>query len=83
MNNQCANKLLKLIEEPPQKTIIILIVEDDSEVRNFTKEALDSRGYVVLEATNGIEALEILGMDKQLTQFLLFKGRLILFQHLQ
>jgi DNA polymerase-3 subunit delta' len=29
MNSSCANKLLKLIEEPPEKTIFILIVEDE------------------------------------------------------
>lgn len=34
MNTQCANKLLKLIEEPPQKTIIILIVEDEEQLIN-------------------------------------------------
>jgi len=28
MNNACANKLLKIIEEPPQKTLIILITEN-------------------------------------------------------
>jgi len=27
MNNACANKLLKIIEEPPEKTLIILITE--------------------------------------------------------
>ena len=34
MNTQCANKLLKLIEEPPHKTIIILIVEDEEQLIN-------------------------------------------------
>ena len=29
MNTACANKLLKLIEEPPDKTVFILIAEDD------------------------------------------------------
>ena len=39
---------------------LVLIVEDDIEVRNFTKQALESKGYGVIEATNGLEALDIL-----------------------
>ncbi|NRD18546.1 DNA polymerase III subunit delta' [Winogradskyella eckloniae] len=32
MNTQSANKLLKLIEEPPEKTIFILIAEDEEQI---------------------------------------------------
>ncbi|AXT18604.1 DNA polymerase III subunit delta' [Flavobacteriaceae bacterium AU392] len=32
MNVACANKLLKLIEEPPNKTIFILIAEDEEQI---------------------------------------------------
>lgn len=32
MNNQTANKLLKLIEEPPNKTIFLLITEDEEQI---------------------------------------------------
>jgi DNA polymerase-3 subunit delta' len=32
MNIACANKLLKLIEEPPNKTIFILIAEDEEQI---------------------------------------------------
>lgn len=34
MNTPCANKLLKLIEEPPEKTIFILIAEDEEQIIN-------------------------------------------------
>lgn len=34
MNSQCANKLLKLIEEPPTKTAFILITEDEEQIIN-------------------------------------------------
>lgn len=34
MNTQSANKLLKLIEEPPEKTIFILIAEDEEQIIN-------------------------------------------------
>lgn len=37
MNTQCANKLLKLIEEPPQKTIFILIAENEEQIINTIK----------------------------------------------
>jgi CheY-like chemotaxis protein len=38
----------------------ILLVEDDQEVREYTRAALTSLGYRVLEAGDGISALRIL-----------------------
>ncbi len=38
----------------------ILLVEDEEAVRTFAARALTSRGYNVFEATNGIEALEVM-----------------------
>lgn len=37
MNTSCANKLLKLIEEPPNQTIFILIAEDEEQIINTIK----------------------------------------------
>lgn len=37
MNASAANKLLKLIEEPPNKTILILIAEDEEQIINTIK----------------------------------------------
>ncbi|MGZ0015696.1 DNA polymerase III subunit [Yeosuana sp. AK3] len=37
MNSACANKLLKLIEEPPPKTVFILITEDEEQIINTIK----------------------------------------------
>lgn len=34
MNTACANKLLKLIEEPPNKTVFILIAENEEQIIN-------------------------------------------------
>ena len=38
----------------------ILIVEDETNVREFAREALQNSGYKILEAKNGLEALEVL-----------------------
>ncbi|WP_369047694.1 ATP-binding protein [Tenacibaculum sp. UWU-22] len=37
MNTTAANKLLKLIEEPPAKTVFLLVVEDESQLINTIK----------------------------------------------
>ncbi len=37
----------------------VLVVEDQEEVRKLTKRVLEARGYTVLAARNGAEALEI------------------------
>ena len=37
MNNSAANKLLKLIEEPPNKTVFIFIAEDEEQIINTIK----------------------------------------------
>ena len=34
MNTSAANKLLKLIEEPPNKTILLLLAEDEEQIIN-------------------------------------------------
>jgi two-component system response regulator VicR len=40
---------------------LILVVEDDSEVRAFMAEALMGAGFDVLEAADGWQALEVVG----------------------
>jgi two-component system, cell cycle sensor histidine kinase and response regulator CckA len=41
----------------------VLLVEDEEAVRSFASRALSTRGYKVLEAGTGVEALEI--MDRE------------------
>ncbi len=47
------------VEEPPAGTETILLVEDSDVVRELTREILQARGYHVIEAHDGMEALSI------------------------
>ena len=44
---------------PARGSETVLVVEDQEEVRKLTKRVLEARGYAVLAAPNGVEALEI------------------------
>ncbi len=43
----------------PGKGRVVLVVEDEDPVRRVIKETLEGKGYKVLEATTGSEALEV------------------------
>jgi PAS domain S-box-containing protein len=45
---------------PVRGSETVLVVEDQEEVRKLTKRVLAARGYTVLAARNGVEALEII-----------------------
>ena len=47
------------LAELPAATETILLVEDEELVRNLSREILETCGYTVIEAQNGLEALGI------------------------
>ena len=71
MNTSSANKLLKLIEEPPHKTLFILITEDEANVLQTIRSRCQSlhfpplsegdiaEGLIQTEACHSSEALKI------------------------
>ena len=66
MNTQCANKLLKLIEEPPEKTVIILIVEDEEQLINTIRSRCQSIDFHHLSEDEIVKGLR---KDYQLEEF--------------
>jgi DNA polymerase-3 subunit delta' len=57
MNTACANKLLKLIEEPPEKTIFILIAEDEEQIINTIRSRCQILHFPPLAESAIAEAL--------------------------
>jgi CheY-like chemotaxis protein len=54
----------------PRGTETVLLVEDEESVRAAMRDALRSHGYTVLEAGNGVEALEVCGQHRGKVQVL-------------
>jgi PAS domain S-box-containing protein len=46
-------------DELPRGTEVVLLVEDGDEVRQLARQVLENRGYLVLEAGHGGEALDL------------------------
>ena len=57
MNTPASNKLLKLIEEPPNKTIFILIAEDEEQIINTIRSRCQVLHFPRLAEENIISAL--------------------------
>jgi DNA polymerase-3 subunit delta' len=57
MNIACANKLLKLIEEPPNKTVFILITEDEEQIISTIRSRCQTLHFPPLAVTHIKNAL--------------------------
>ncbi|WP_418512665.1 ATP-binding protein [Corallibacter sp.] len=67
MNTSAANKLLKLIEEPPNKTIFILIAEDEEQIINTIRSRCQVLHFPPL-AENIIKTAIVKNYDLQETE---------------
>jgi PAS domain S-box-containing protein len=61
----------KIVSAPSSGTETILFVEDEQSVRELVREYLSNSGYSVLEASDGVQALEIAAMHPGLIQLLI------------
>lgn len=57
MNIAAANKLLKLIEEPPEKTIFILVTENEEQIIGTIRSRCQTLHFPVLSESNIVEGL--------------------------
>ena len=51
-----------MISDTPRTNKLILVVEDEDDVRTILKAILTQKGYSVVEARNGQEALDLLSV---------------------
>jgi DNA polymerase-3 subunit delta' len=57
MNNAAANKLLKLIEEPPQQTVFLLVTENEDQIINTIRSRCQALHFPVLAVQDITTAL--------------------------
>lgn len=60
MNNECANKLLKIFEEPPPKTLFIMISERDELLLSTIKSRTQLVKFTGIDQESMINALSVL-----------------------
>lgn len=65
MNIAAANKLLKLIEEPPEKTVFILIAEDEEQIIQTIRSRCQIVHFPPLAENVIADALEEKGLSKE------------------
>ena len=57
MNTAASNKLLKLIEEPPSKTIFLLVTEDEEQIINTIKSRCQALHFPALSEADIVNSL--------------------------
>lgn len=65
MNTAASNKLLKLIEEPPDKTVIILVAEDESNILQTIRSRCQLLSFPPLPEQAIADALVIKGLVRE------------------
>lgn len=64
INNSNLNKKETHQEKEEEKKTVVMVVDDDEHIRGFISKFIKSKGYDVITASNGKEALEILNKRK-------------------
>ena len=65
LNTSAANKLLKLIEEPPEKTVFILITEDEEQIIQTIRSRCQILHFPPLAENDIAKALEEKGLARE------------------
>jgi DNA polymerase-3 subunit delta' len=69
MNTSAANKLLKLLEEPPKKTVFILVAENEEQIITTIKSRCQVLHFPLLSDANIVKGLvEKEGTDKPIAE---------------
>ena len=67
MNNECSNKLLKLIEEPPEKTVLLLLTENEEHILSTIRSRCQKLHFPLLSeediASELINQYEVAAMN--------------------
>lgn len=61
MNTACANKILKLVEEPPKNTVLLLLTEQEEQIINTIRSRCQKLDFPLLSETQIAQQL----VDKQ------------------
>ena len=57
MNTECANKILKLVEEPPEKTVLLLLCEDEEHILTTIRSRCQALHFPLLPEESIAQAL--------------------------
>lgn len=57
MNTECSNKILKLVEEPPQKTVLLLLTEQEEQLLNTIRSRCQTLHIPLLSEKDIAETL--------------------------
>jgi len=59
MNSDCANKILKIVEEPPEKTLLLLLTENEEHILSTIRSRCQKLDFPLLSEDNISNALVV------------------------